>query len=198
MMSRRGTIWRNESGALTIEFVVVFMAFIATFFFVVELITYLFFMQTLEKAAQMGVRAAVVSDAVVNDPSSTPVIPLRNARLDETVTFGAHCSRTDVCAEFPDQECGGTGNACPNTVAYDRIFAHMNSIAGQLEPEHVSIRYEYIGLGFAGGPVAPMVTVTVEGVPYNTGVFGLLLGNVGVLQTLPTRSASMTGEDLQS
>ena len=198
MRAPRGAFWRADKGALTVEFVVVFLGFIATFFFVIELITYMFFMQTLEKAAQMGVRAAVVSNPVVNAPGATTPIPLRNSRLNTDVTFGQHCSVASTCVSFGAHSCGRGAAACPDAAGFTRIFTHMNSIAGQLQPENVSISYDYIGLGFAGGPVAPLVTVTIEGVPYNTGVFGLLLGNIGILQTLPARSATMTGEDLQS
>lgn len=198
MAGRRLAFWRSDHGALTVEFVVVFLGFAAVFFFVIEVITYMFFMQTLEKAAQMGVRAAVVSNPVVNAPGAETPIPFRNSRESINVTFGEHCSVASTCINFGAHECGRGAAACADAAGFNRIFAHMNSIAGQLQPENVSIRYEYIGLGFAGGPVAPLVTVTVEGVPYNTGIFGLLLGNVGVLQTLPVRTATMTGEDLQS
>ena len=57
---------RDGDGSTSVEFVVVFLGFIASFLFVVEVALYLFFMASLEKAAEAGVRAAVVSAPVVN------------------------------------------------------------------------------------------------------------------------------------
>lgn len=159
-------------------------AILATVFFVLETTLYLFFSASLEKAAQAGVRAAVVSTPVAAG------VPATNARTAAGL-FGAACPAN--CVGFNTVSC--TGAAC-TPAEFNRIFAHMDGFVGQLEPENVTITYDYAGLGFAGGPTIPVVTVTVSGVPYRTGVVGLLLSNTGLLAALPTHSVSMTGEDL--
>jgi len=73
----------------------------------------------------------------------------------------------------------------------------MRGFNGQIQASNVTITYVDAGIGFAGGPTVPMVTVTVTSVPYQTGILGLLLNATGNLATLPSRSASMTGEDLK-
>jgi hypothetical protein len=81
----------------------------------------------------------------------------------------------------------------------------MRRFNGQITANNVSITYSYTGIGFAGGPAAPMVTATVSCVPFQAGILGLLLGeNAGGndgdgcpgVRALPPRSASMTGENL--
>ena len=180
---------KSEAGSATVEFVVIFMAFIAIVFFVVEVTLYLFFMASLEKAAQAGVRAAVVSAPVAAG------VPLTIGKGD-TGIYGQKCSVTaTTCVAIPTQSC--TGATC-EPVGFARILTHMRGFNGRIEAADVTVTYASAGggIGFAGGPSAPMVTVTVAGVPFQTGILGLLLGDAGGLATLPTRSASMTGEDL--
>ncbi len=178
---------RNDTGSSTVEFVVVSFAILISVFFVLEVTLYLFFSAALNKAAQAGTRTAVVSTP------AAPGVPARNARSANGV-FGVACSDPSVpCVPFTDVSC--TGAACDPT-EFNRIFAHMQGFSGQLQPDNVTISYQWTGLGFAGGPVIPLVTVTVSGVPFRTGVVGLLLTNAGVLASLPTHAVSMTGEDL--
>lgn len=177
----------DRDGSATVEFVVVFLGFIAVIFFVLEVTIYQFFSATLEKAAQAGARAAVVS---------TPVdvgVPLTNGKTAGGV-YGAPCSAaSSPCTGFQSISC--TGAAC-DSVPFTRILNHMRGFNSKIEAEHVTVSYQYTALGFAGGPSIPMVTVTVSGVPFQTGIIGLLLTNSGVLAALPAQSASMTGEDL--
>jgi hypothetical protein len=79
----------------------------------------------------------------------------------------------------------------------------MRGFNGQIEGRDVTVTYSHSGIGFAGGPAVPMVTVEVSGVPFQTGILGLLLRSQENQQTLaqlggtlPARTASMTGEDL--
>lgn len=188
MMTRKFPRFLDSSdGSSTIEFVVIFFAFMATFFFVVEATLYLFFTATLQKAAQAGVRAAVVSTPIAAG------VPLTITRSAGGV-FGVSCSDASApCVPFASVSC--TGAAC-DPAQFGRIFAHMRGFAGQLQPENVTITYQDIGLGFAGGPTVPLVTVRISGVAFQTGIVGLLLTNANVLAALPPQAASMTGEDL--
>lgn len=177
----------DNAGVSTIEFVVLISGILALVFFVLETTLYLFFSASLNKAAQAGVRAAVVSTPVI---AGLPVTNQRTANGN----FGINCSDASApCETFAAVSC--SGNSC-DAAEFDRIFAHMNGFSGQLQPANVTISYEPTGLGFAGGPTIPLVTVTVSGVPFRTGIVGLLLTNTGVLSSLPTHSVSMTGEDL--
>lgn len=195
---------QRRDGTSTLEFVVIFGGFIAIVFFVMEVTLYLFFMATLEKAAESGARVAVTSRPVVNFARTIEVAP--GAR------FGDSCNQGGggACVPFSSTPLTCTGAACgasapadcrnPNT-SFDRILCHMRGFNARIQPENVTIAYADVGIGFAGGPTVPMVTVTVHDVPFQTGILGLLLASganneATLLATLPTRSASMTGEDL--
>jgi Flp pilus assembly pilin Flp len=179
---------KDDRGSTAVEFVVVFMAFIGIVFFVVEVALYSFFTASLEKAAEAGVRAAVVSSPAVNSPfDSTPPVPLV-IRTDGG-RYGANCSSSRArCINFPARSCAGS--TCANQTTFTRVLTEMRRFNGRIQPGNVTVRYVDIssGIGFAGGPTVPMVTVTVSGVPFQTGLLGLLQ------PTLPPRSASMTGE----
>jgi hypothetical protein len=193
---------RDTSGSTTVEFVAVFTAFIAIIFFVVEVALYMFFASSLEKAAEAGVRAAVVAPPLIS-------FPRRNIPLSDDMRDGEECGQTE-CVPFVercdgDVSCGGNGD-CDESNGADvfdcRILPRMRSFNARIAPENVSIEYRSSGIGFAGGPTAPMVTVTVQNVLFPEGILGRLLcvANPSECRTnlakLPPRSASMTGEDL--
>lgn len=186
---------QRRDGTSTLEFVVIFGGFIAIVFFVMEVTLYLFFMATLEKAAESGARVAVTSRPVVNFARTIEVAPGAH--------FGDSCSQGGggACVPFSSTPLTCTGEACQPASSFDRILNHMRGFNARIQPENVTIAYADVGIGFAGGPTVPMVTVTVHDVPFQTGILGLLLASganneATLLATLPTRSASMTGEDL--
>ena len=190
---------KNTGGSTTVEFVVIFLAFIGIMFFVVEVTLYMFFLASLEKAAEAGVRLAVVSDPVVN-------ISRINERANSSVRYGASC-RPNNCRPWNGQPPGCGPNRAPcGGSNFTPILAEMRRFNAQITAENVGITYTYSGIGFAGGPAAPMVTATIECVPFRVGLLGLLLGDNGGgnggngcsgVRALPPRSASMTGEDLR-
>jgi hypothetical protein len=177
----------SQKGSSSVDFVGVALGFFAILFFILEATLYLFFTESLQKAAQAGVRAAVVSPPLV---AGFPLVVVKS----NTGIYGYKCSDVSApCVPFATQTCSG-GSCDP--VPFTRILNHMNGYSGLILPANVTVTYTDVGLGFAGGPTVPMVTVTVENVPYQTGIIGLLLTNAGVLASLPAQSASMTGEDL--
>jgi hypothetical protein len=202
MIRRRSfsSFLRGGDGSTSVEFVVVFLGFLASFLFVVEVALYLFFLASLEKAAEAGVRAAVVSAPVVN-------IRDENRPTGSGVAMGTRCS-SSTCEAWPSEPgCGGQGQSNCSGSTFARIRNHMQGFNGQIESDNIAISYRDTGIGFAGGPSVPMVTVTVSCVPFDTGILGLLLDTIDTsapgtwdcrnrLGFLPPRSASMTAEDL--
>jgi len=193
MFSRLRKFSRRQDGAATLEFVVVFIGFISMMFFVMEVALYNFFVATMEKAAEAGARAVATS------PFLIPTIP-QTIEPDDG-DFGDSCSQSnDTCVPFTSNPNGlsCTGEGCG--AGFDRILNHMRGFNSLITANNVTVRYSEVGIGFAGGPTTPMVTVTVQGVPFQAGILGLLLsdeGNAGTLAgltTLPTRSASVMGE----
>lgn len=178
---------RHEGGAGLIDFVTVSILFLSLVFFVVEMTLMYFFIQSSQKAAHIGARLAIVSDPVVAG------LPTSNW-LAAGGLFGTSCSdASSPCTGFSRLTC--TGGGCQAT-PFNRILGRMQNFLGGLEAEHVTFSYSYEGLGYAGGPVIPAVTVRIDGVPHQTGVLGTLIGSTGALGTLPAVSVTLTGEDL--
>ena len=206
------SFFRDERAATTVEFVAIMGPFLLITFFIMEVVIAVLWIGTAEKAAQLGARLAVVSDLVVN-PTST-ICPAADAGglitvncLTASHTYGQLCS-TGACAAYctTPAKCTCTGTAC-NSANFTPIFDRMRAVFTLLNghPEYVTIAYTNSGLGFAGGPAIPSVTVKLSSVPYGA-VFITLLGNFfaaasstsPTLANLPDISVTLTGEDLSS
>jgi len=181
---------RSDSGLVAAEFVVVAFALLVMVFLVVELTTLYFSMMSEQKAAYMGARVAIVSNVAATG------VPARNT-VTGTGTFGVSCGDASApCAGFAPASCDGDGGGC-DASSFSRILSRMRQFVGGLEAAHVTIRYAYAGLGFAGGPTIPEVTVTIHGVPYRTGIIGGIIGTAhGAFTSLPPVSVTLMGEDL--
>ena len=191
---RIGRLLSDERGTTVVEFAVVAPLFFALFLAIIDLSVGFFWFKSAEKATQLGARWAVVRT------SAAMGLPTTNGRSEPDGVFGGPC-RTGNCTAYDTVECTAGGAGCDAAVFND-VFDRMDRLFGALEPGHVTIRYEDIGLGFAGGPVVPAVTVELTGVPYPLGflgaVFALLNGDGDALTTLPTIRATLTGEDLDT
>src|SRR5262245_53881453 len=130
---------KARDGSTTIEFVVVFLAFIGIMFFVIEVTLYMFFLASLEKAAEAGVRRAAISDPVVN-------ISLVNERANNSVRYGARCT-SSTCRSWNGRPpgCGPDRQPCDSD-DFDRIVAEMRRFNGQITDGNVSITYTYTGI----------------------------------------------------
>src|SRR5262245_14447198 len=206
---------QDARASVAVEFVALLPAFLFLTFFIFEIFVAVLWVGTVEKAAQLGARLAIVSSKVVTGLPAT--YPKKAGFL-----YGQNCSigacGTSTINGFASKVCtGGTGLDCDpatcvgaalNVNCFTVIYNRMHAIAPVIQPQHVTIRYDYVGLGFAGGPIIPTVTVTVQGVPYGlfmtsilAGFMRLVTGNPAAgspLTNLPTISATFTGEDLNT
>ncbi len=192
--------WRGlrscERGVATVEFVVVAPVFLIMFFLVIEVGSAFFWWKTAEKATQLGARIAIVRDGAVTG------LPTRNPKRDGAV-FGIACAAVSNPCDFDNQStwiCAGGDGAC-NTVAFQTIMSEMRRIFGQaISDDNLTITYNYVNLGYAGGPFIPSVTVTLSGVRFGLfmGFLSSLAGAEDSILVLPDISATLTGEDLSS
>ena len=141
-----------------------------------------------EKATQMGVRFAVVTNFVPEDlydydfaldggiPGGDPV---PSGSFSSTVCQSGSCT-------------GGWGY---NAAAFTNIVNRMRAIMPQITAANVTVTYENVGLGFAGDPngadVAPLVTVRLRNLTFQPGIAALFGGSL----TLPSFKAALTMED---
>jgi Flp pilus assembly protein TadG len=201
----------SEDAGATVEFVALMPAFLLLTFFIAEVLIAVLWIGTAEKAAQLGARLAVVSNYAVTTLSATTVNAAKNPSTDPP---GKNCDTG--CSAFASQTCDGSSMAAPcDTTNFTAIVSRMQNIATLIEAQYVTITYAYTGnadgtdgLGFAGGPIVPSVTVKLHGIPYNTVATAILAnffkkatGNnsaTSPLTTLPDISVTLTGEDLSS
>ncbi len=194
---------QNDKGLVTVEFVVIAFGLLMMIFFVVEMTTLYFNILSSQMAARQGARVAVVSDPVVPiATTSTGVgLPLTNF-ITTSAIYGTSCSVANTCTGFTAVSC--TGSSC-TAAAFNPIYLRMGQFLGGLQAKNVTITYTYAGLGFAGGPTIPLVTVKISGVAYKTVIINALVklfastdtGFAG-LTTLPSTSVTLMGEDLSS
>jgi hypothetical protein len=196
----------GEDGSSTIQFVLMFLAFVSVMTFVVQAAIYLYAVTSIQKAAEAGVRMAVVSRPVVGSAVLLDTIGKSGGH-----DFGERCKTPlasgnsaggDPCVRFAEQACGPGKGGCDGP--FNDILSEMRGYNGNIQRSNVTVTYTDVGIGFAGGSRRPMITVTVSGVDFNGGLFGLLLSFASNAQpgrdfsnmTLPPAIASMPAESL--
>lgn len=186
-MIRRVQLGRQ--GASAVEFALVLPLLLLFLFGIIDVGRYLWASNRAEKATQMAVRYAVV----------TTMVPSTLASRDFALNGGVNGGEPVPVGLFSYTECNNS--SCSNgSWGYDgaafnnilnRVRWHYPSAAGS----NLQIRYDNVGLGFAGDPngpdVSPLVTVRLTGLqfrPVVTSLFGVTFG-------LPDFQSSLTGED---
>lgn len=186
----------DEEASTTVEFITIVPFFFVITFMVIEVALAVFWWQTAEKAAQIGARFAVVSDEAVTSLPATNALNIGHYGQSCDMSLGTN----DPCQSFATATCVGGASTLCNSTAFNAIVTKVKSVFSPAQPSNVTVSYQYVGMGFAGGPIVPAVTVTISNVPFGTG-FADLLGNIfGTtgLSTVSAMSATMTGEDLSS
>lgn len=182
-------------GAAGAEFAITLPLLVLFLFGVIDVGRYMWSINQLEKATQVGVRMAVVTDMIPEGLATQNYADTlgQGASIPVSSFGAAQCQKpaasvTCSCATTP----------CPtlspvNSAAFDAVTGRMKQIAPDISDADITIRYENSGLGYAGDPngpdVAPIVTVKTQGVRFAP----LIL--FGFTTTLPTESASLTLED---
>ena len=198
-MRRLALILRRQDAATSAEFAMVLPLLILFLLGTIDVGRYMWGLNKVEKATQMGARMAVVTTMVPGGLAAANYgTSLGQGASIPTSSFGAaQCAKpaasvTCTCATTP----------CPtltpvDTAAFNAVTGRMKLIAPMVTDPNVTIDYTNSGLGYAGDPtgpdVAPIVTVTATDVPFRPLVFMFLGGNL----TLPKVSASLTLEDGQ-
>lgn len=200
-MMRR--FFSDRTAASAAEFALVLPAALILLFGIIDVGRYAWQLNEYEKATQMGVRHAVVTNLV------------SAALADDTLTYvgdescgAALLPGQRICADAlgtitcTSSGCTCTGN-CPtnaNTIdsdAFNALVARMQTYQPRLEASQVQISYTGSGIGFAGDPnkpeISPIVTVRIDNARYDS--IGLSL--VGGTIALPDFSYSLPLEDAQ-
>ena len=183
---------RDNKGTTTIELALVgLLVFVFTF---VIMETSLAFSRWLsaEKATDLGVRLAVVSDPIATELTAFDGKQADNRFGDQMPAF----SGSPVICDGSNLTCSGGYSF--DVDAFDRLVLQMNRAFGGavLLRQNVVVQYEHIGLGFVGRPGGPVpaVTVRLQRLTFDFIVIDRLLG-LGPI-ALPPFPATLVGEDL--
>lgn len=199
MLNRLEKRTRLVAGSVGAEFAMVLPLLLLLLFGVIDAGRYMWTLNSVEKATQMGARMAVVTTMVPTDLASKNFgTTLGQGAPIPTASFGSmQCQMSGgslACTCVSN--CSGIG-VTADPVSFGGVAARMNQIAGVIAPANVRITYTNVGLGYAGDPtgpdVAPLVTVSAINVGFDS-----LIGRMfGINLTLPTVSAALTLEDGQ-
>jgi hypothetical protein len=189
-------LWVKCDGAIGAEFALVSPILLLFLLGIVDVGRYMWEVNQLEKATQIGARMAVVTDMVPTDLANTNFGSTlgQGAEIPTSAFGGLHCEKPSGTVQCScDSNCSGIGMTA-NATAFDAIVTRMAQIA-PIAAENVTVTYTNSGLGYAGDPngsdVAPIVTVRAHDVTFVPLIFEFF----GASTKLPAESASLTLED---
>jgi Flp pilus assembly protein TadG len=184
-------LYRNTVGAAGAEFALVVPILFLLLFGIIDVGRYMWTINKAEKAAQMGVRMAVVTDSVSSSIGQSYVGQCATP-LEEGDPIPAGCFSQITCSKSGGSATCTAGTA--NTAAFNRVAARMRQFMPELQDSNVEIIYTPSGLGYAGNPngpdLAPLVTVRLSNMAFNP-IITLTFATLG----LPDARSSLTFED---
>lgn len=153
-----------------------------------------------EKATQVGVRYAAVTDVASGQLFSFRFTVNAGVGQGNVVPNGVFDYL--LCTE--DNDCSNcSGTACDDiepsldSSAFNALVGRMQTMFPQIESNNVEVEYRNVGLGFAGDPngsdVAPLITVRLKDMSFTPILLQLFGGTI----SLPSFSAALTMEDGQ-
>lgn len=183
----------HRGGASAAEFGIILPLFILFLLGIIDVGRWMYTYNRLEKATQMGARAAVVTDAL-----STAVAgsflgqTCGGTTLQQGDRIPAACLTNVTCDQTA---CSPGGSIATYTTAFQNISGRMKWFNKEIQDSNVTIEYSQSGLGYAGNPngpdVAPVVTVRLSGMTFTP----LACELVGCSFTMPAFVSSLTFED---
>lgn len=201
-MTRKSTLFGNESGASAAEFALVLPVFLMFLVGMIDVGRYTWAFNEAEKATQIGARWAVATDPVPSALSSYSFVidgGLEQGQPVPIASFaGIHCESSSA-----QVSCNCLGNSCPpnfdpspgdaGQAAFDLMVARMRTIYPRVSPDNITIDYLHSGLGFAGDPNGPDVAPIIR-VAMTDQTFPLFL-MLGTEVPLPSFTYELTMED---
>ncbi len=183
---------RDDRGAATVEYALVFTLLIGLIFFIFEMAMAYHWALAAQKGVENGVRMAVTQRPIHSALIGPDGAVLTYAR-DGGIAAGTLCYFGDVCAAIPTVSCVGGTRLAPECDAarFTALLQVVGRHAYGLAPENLSVTYSESGLGRATETVIPIVTVSIS-----AREFPLALSFFNVETKLPLVSATLVGEYL--
>lgn len=181
----------DKRAASAAEFALVLPLLLILLFGIIDAGRYMWSVNRAEKAAQMGVRMAVVTDYVSSSIGDS-YIGQCSTPLGQGDPIPADCFDPITCSKPGGSATCTTGTA--DDAAFGLVVDRMQLMMPEIADSNVQIIYSSSGLGYAGDPngpdVAPLVTVQLSGLSFNP-IVTLAFATVGI----PEVRSSLTFED---
>lgn len=197
-------VFCNRSGSSAAEFALVLPLLLIFLIGIIDVGRLMWTWNQAEKAAQMGVRFAVVTNPVPSGLSTFSFVGTGGLTQGDAIPISAYGTMTctssgttvTVSCSCNSGSCPwGTAAASGTTSPFGRIADQMNLFFPQLTPSNISVIYKPSGLGYAGDPngadVAPIVTVEVRNLTFTPTLLQLFGGQIA----MPSFSSALTLED---
>jgi hypothetical protein len=195
---------RCKSAATAAEFALVLPLLLILLFGIIDAGRFLWEFNEAEKATQMGVRYAVVTNPVATALRG-PANGGYSFAVSDSIAQGSPVPTANFdSATCDDSSCSCTGGSICNSIGYDgpgpntafgNIVARMALFYPSIGASNVQVIYKNVGLGFSGDPdnpnVSALVTVKLRNLqfrPITCLVFACSIG-------MPDFSAALTLED---
>lgn len=188
MSARVRCLLRDPRAASAAEFALVLPLLLLFIFGIIDVGRLMWTWNRAEKATQMGVRYAVV----------TNMVPATLATQNFALTNGVPGGSPVPTSQFSSTSCDNMG--CSGGWGYDAnafgaIVTRMRRIMPAITAANVVVDYENVGLGYAGDPngpdVAPLVTVRLRNMTFRPISLIVFNGNFN----LPDFRTALTLED---
>jgi Flp pilus assembly protein TadG len=204
---------RDTRGTTAVEFALIVMLLFLVSFGIIDFGLAYWQWVMAEKATQVGVRKAVVSNFVASSLATWP-INSGGTSADGTLCMNqatgaiiTDCSFSRVTCTLDlagtTITCSCPGSPCPTASAtasnFTAIVSEMKRLDPYIQNNNVQIQYSQNGLGFVGrsGGLPVTVTVTLTGMTFKFFVIDVFTGGPGSF-TMPPFKATLIGEDLSS
>jgi len=177
----------NRSGAVMIEYTIVFTILIMMTFGLVEFGMAFYQYNAAETATAVGARYIATRGPVVTG--------IADCGVTTSATAGTACSAVSGSNTWT-RTCNASSPAAGCQAAVlNALVARMRQFAPNIQAQNVQVVLRGAGLGFVGrGAPVPMVTVRLTGMTFDFIVLNSLLGFGAV--SMPSFDASVAGEDL--
>ncbi|HTH27397.1 MAG TPA: TadE/TadG family type IV pilus assembly protein [Sphingobium sp.] len=189
--------WRDRHAGPAAEFALVAPLLILFLLGIVDVGRLLWTWNQAEKATQMGVRFAAVTNLINSDLKDfsyavAGLVPQGDV-VPQADFGGVTCTSTSCT-------CKNVGGTCPfgmtrDGATFNLLVARMTAFKSDIAVANVLVDYDYSGLGFSGDPngpdVAPLITVRLQNLTFTP--ISLVL--FGASLNLPGFSATLSMED---